>query len=191
MLEICRIICVSLHWILKFRLPVNVGIYISNGRTIKNILYIHHKLVKLHRNFFSSVWWKTTKLAQTCSSMGYQPRNNNITRRDKFKLRQMPTRKSFTHTIYSLPSKRKWFKFWWQTLCWSHTFRWEGCASHYKYRNQIFSCYILDWCSAKHVQSVEGIWLTFVMTWCTIYTGYPNRLRTDQGFVFTSERWNN
>ena len=27
------------------------------------------------------------------------------------------------------------------------------------------------------------------MTWATMYTGYPNRLRTDQGSVFTSQRW--
>ncbi len=38
-------------------------------------------------------------------------------------------------------------------------------------------------------QSVEGVWMAFVNTWCLMYTGYPNRLRTDQGSVFTSERW--
>ena len=38
-------------------------------------------------------------------------------------------------------------------------------------------------------QSVEGIWLALIEAWCTIYTGYPNRLRTDAGSVFTSPRW--
>ena len=37
--------------------------------------------------------------------------------------------------------------------------------------------------------SVEGIWLAFIEAWCTIHTGYPNRLRTDAGSVFTSSRW--
>ena len=47
----------------------------------------------------------------------------------------------------------------------------------------------LDSHGEKYGQSVEGIWLAFVMTWATMYTGYPNRLRTDQGSVFTSQRW--
>ena len=38
-------------------------------------------------------------------------------------------------------------------------------------------------------QSVEGIWLAFIQAWCTLYTGYPNRLRVDQGSSFTSDRW--
>ena len=38
-------------------------------------------------------------------------------------------------------------------------------------------------------QSVEGIWLAFIEAWRTIYTRYPNRLRTDAGSVFTSPRW--
>ena len=41
----------------------------------------------------------------------------------------------------------------------------------------------------EYGQSVEGIWLAFIEAWCTIYTGYPNRLRTDAGSVFTSPRW--
>ena len=38
-------------------------------------------------------------------------------------------------------------------------------------------------------QSVEGIWLAFIQIWCTMYTGYPNRIRVDQGSSFTSDRW--
>ena len=38
-------------------------------------------------------------------------------------------------------------------------------------------------------QSVEGIWLAFIQIWCTPYTGYPIRLRVDQGSSFTSHRW--
>ncbi len=47
----------------------------------------------------------------------------------------------------------------------------------------------LDSHGETYGQSVDGIWLAFCMTWCTMYTGYPNRLRTDQGSVFTSDRW--
>ena len=38
-------------------------------------------------------------------------------------------------------------------------------------------------------QSVEGIWLAFIQVWCTMYTGYPNRIRVEQGSSFTSDRW--
>lgn len=38
-------------------------------------------------------------------------------------------------------------------------------------------------------QSVNGVWLAFVMIRCTIYSGYPNRLRTDQGSIFAFDRW--
>lgn len=38
-------------------------------------------------------------------------------------------------------------------------------------------------------QSVEGIWAAFVESWCTLYTGFPNRRRTDVRSVFTSPRW--
>lgn len=47
----------------------------------------------------------------------------------------------------------------------------------------------LDAHGVTYGQSVNGIWLAFVMTWCLVYTGYPNRLRTDQGSAFTSDRW--
>lgn len=38
-------------------------------------------------------------------------------------------------------------------------------------------------------QRVEGIWNAFIDIWCTMYTGFPNRRRTDAGPVFTSTRW--
>lgn len=38
-------------------------------------------------------------------------------------------------------------------------------------------------------QSVEGVWTAFVTIWCTIYTGYPNRVRTDKGSTLTSPQW--
>lgn len=38
-------------------------------------------------------------------------------------------------------------------------------------------------------QFVDKLWLAFVMNWCLIYTGCPNKLCTDQGSVFTSACW--
>lgn len=38
-------------------------------------------------------------------------------------------------------------------------------------------------------QSINCIWLSFVITWCLVYTVYPNRLETDQGSAFTSDHW--
>jgi len=49
----------------------------------------------------------------------------------------------------------------------------------------------LDPPNAEYGQSVNGVWLAFLETWCTLYTGYPNRLRTDFGSIFTSPRWKN
>lgn len=37
--------------------------------------------------------------------------------------------------------------------------------------------------------STEGVWTAFMECWCSLYTGFPNRLRTDAGSIFTSPRW--
>jgi len=47
----------------------------------------------------------------------------------------------------------------------------------------------LDKHGENYGQSVDGIWLALNACWVTLYTGYPNRLRTDQGSAFTSDRW--
>lgn len=47
----------------------------------------------------------------------------------------------------------------------------------------------LDSAGMDYGQSVDGVWTAFIQTWCTIYSGFPNRIRTDQGSVFTSQRW--
>ena len=38
-------------------------------------------------------------------------------------------------------------------------------------------------------QTVEDVWRSFVMDWCSLYPGYPETLRVDQGSCFTSIRW--
>ena len=38
-------------------------------------------------------------------------------------------------------------------------------------------------------QSVDGVWDAFITAWATVYTGYPNVIRADQGSIFTSPRW--
>lgn len=48
---------------------------------------------------------------------------------------------------------------------------------------------VLDSSRDSYGQSVDGISLALVQTWCTNYTGFLNRLRTDQHSVFTSRRW--
>lgn len=47
----------------------------------------------------------------------------------------------------------------------------------------------LDSRGMRFGQWVEGFWDAFVMTWCLLHTGYPNRLRTDQESAFTLDRW--
>ena len=37
--------------------------------------------------------------------------------------------------------------------------------------------------------SVEDVWEAFVKCWSSIYTGYPRKLKVDQGSNFTSVRW--
>lgn len=44
----------------------------------------------------------------------------------------------------------------------------------------------LDKQNTKFGQMMEGKWLAFVMTWFLVYSDYPNRLRTDEDSVFTS-----
>lgn len=38
-------------------------------------------------------------------------------------------------------------------------------------------------------QLVDVSWLLFIQTWCTSYTGFLNRFRTDQRSAFASDRW--
>jgi hypothetical protein len=47
----------------------------------------------------------------------------------------------------------------------------------------------LDSHSESYGQSSDGIWDAFIDIWCSIYTGYPDRLRIDSGSAFTSVKW--
>lgn len=47
----------------------------------------------------------------------------------------------------------------------------------------------LDKHGENYGQSVDGIWLALNACWTMLYSGYPNRIRTDQGSAFTSARW--
>ena len=38
-------------------------------------------------------------------------------------------------------------------------------------------------------QSTEQVWDAFVEAWSTVYVGYPNKIKVDQGSVFTSKKW--
>jgi hypothetical protein len=38
-------------------------------------------------------------------------------------------------------------------------------------------------------QSVDGVWAAFLECWATVYSGYPNKIRTDAGSIFVSPRW--
>ena len=51
------------------------------------------------------------------------------------------------------------------------------------------SAIFLDSQGQNYGQSVNGIWLAFLESWCILYTGFPNRVRTDAGSVSTSSRW--
>ena len=43
--------------------------------------------------------------------------------------------------------------------------------------------------SALIGHSVEDVWDAFVKCWSSLYTGYPKKIRVDQGSCFTSIRW--
>jgi hypothetical protein len=47
----------------------------------------------------------------------------------------------------------------------------------------------LDSHSKSYGQSSNGIWDAFIDIWCSIYAGYPDRLRIDSGSAFTSVKW--
>ena len=38
-------------------------------------------------------------------------------------------------------------------------------------------------------ESVEAVWYAFLECWVTLYPGYPDKMRTDQGTQFKSPRW--
>lgn len=41
----------------------------------------------------------------------------------------------------------------------------------------------------KYGQSTTGIWNAFIDSWCTRYTGNPDRILSDSGSVLTSKAW--
>jgi hypothetical protein len=47
----------------------------------------------------------------------------------------------------------------------------------------------LDSHSESYGQRLDGIWDAFIDIWCSIYTGYPDRLRIDSESAFTSVKW--
>lgn len=51
------------------------------------------------------------------------------------------------------------------------------------------SATFVDENGTNYGQSVQGVWIAFVMNWCTMYIGYQNLLSTDQGSILNSERW--
>lgn len=38
-------------------------------------------------------------------------------------------------------------------------------------------------------QSVEDVWEAFIQCWDSLYTGFPETIKVDQGSAFTSLRW--
>lgn len=49
--------------------------------------------------------------------------------------------------------------------------------------------YFLDRAGETFGQSVERIRIEFPICRCTMYNGYQNRMKMDQQYVFTSDRW--
>jgi hypothetical protein len=47
----------------------------------------------------------------------------------------------------------------------------------------------LDTNGAEYGQGVDGVWSALFDCWVAVYSGYPNKLRTDAGSVFKSPRW--
>jgi hypothetical protein len=38
-------------------------------------------------------------------------------------------------------------------------------------------------------QSVDGVWAAFLECWATVYSGYPDKIRTDARSIFVLPRW--
>lgn len=53
----------------------------------------------------------------------------------------------------------------------------------------MFSCGNISRRSYKLRQSVQANWLAFVLKCYTLYTGYQNQFRIDQGSIFRSYKW--
>lgn len=49
----------------------------------------------------------------------------------------------------------------------------------------------LDRNGRNYSQSVKGAWTASIECWSSLCTGFPNRLRTDAGSIFTTRRWQN
>lgn len=51
------------------------------------------------------------------------------------------------------------------------------------------SAAFLDAYESNYRQSTEGVRIALMECWCTMYIGHPNRIPSDPGSVFTSEKW--
>lgn len=56
-------------------------------------------------------------------------------------------------------------------------------------QRHIFQQLLFKTANKTYGQSIDGISVAILLTCCTIYTGYPNRLGTDQEYLFISDRW--
>lgn len=140
--------------------------------------------------FLKSIHGQVFKSSKASQTMGCGLCDETIVGGNSKALWSMSTFWTVSYSFQCLPSIRVCSLFWQWTFHWPHMVISFRCITYYGFSNRFFAATLLDSNGATYGQSVEAIWLAFLDAWCTMYTG-PDRLCTDHGSVFTSDRWEN
>jgi len=146
------------------------------------ILYTERELVKLHRNFFHP---SATKLFEILKKA-------NPTETKTETLKVLKNISKACATCQSLENKPMHFQV---SLPDTNIVFNQELALDLMFIDRKAILHVVD--LATHYsaatflkgQSVDHVWIAFLTCWVTIYPGFPNNMKTDQGSIFTSPRW--
>ncbi len=150
--------------------------------TSKDILYTKTELIKLHRHFYHPSTDKLMNLIKRASPN----QADNATR----KLLAEISDACSTCQHFARPPERFKVSIPEENIVFNHEL-----ALDLMWLDRKALLHVVDtqthYMSAAFLkgQTVEDVWEAFLFCWVTLYTGFPLRIRTDQGSAFTSLRW--
>lgn len=173
---------------LNISLPWKHGHIYQEWKKAENILYTRFELVKLHRSIRHSSARKFFKLLKLADPWKTDSQTRQIPEEIKKYCRNCQRFTSLS-ICYNTSSPTEENVYHSEEHSMDLVFL-EGKALllHLDTTTGFSAATFLDSHGGKHGQSVEGVLLSFVMSWCSMYTGYFHRLRADEGSIFMSAR---
>lgn len=142
--------------------------------TVANVLYTRAELVKLHKHLFHPTTGKLYNLIERASPLDCTPSTRSLLEDiskccnvcQTFGARPLSFQVSLPEEKITFNSELALDLFWLDGRATLHV---VDLATGYSN-----SAFLIG-------QSVEDVWNTFVLCWATVYPGYPNSMRVDQG----------